>query len=278
MGAVLYSGLVSRVRRMFQRRRVPPGSRFVAGEEFGEEVRIDSLICPLRYDIIVRANFLTYYEQHRDVYAHDFKAFLERPEAEAYFTAWFSDASRSRPHLGYDRVAVQKEYETRVHRAVRLFDSLYSSGFDTRHPIELRSASTIHHEHVKHIRRRLYAGDGCHRLAFLLSQGIKSLVPSQYGVLMFDEFRPRDNTYLLLGKVLRDEAQYCRFISKYYCDGKEIDQPDSILDHVKRNCPSLLEEVSSVMREDLRRLAEDSQECIEDQPMVPISRDRGRWD
>jgi hypothetical protein len=264
MGAVLYSGLVSRVRRMFRRRGVPPGSRFVAGEEFGEEIRIDSLICPLRYDIIVRADFLAYYEQHRDVYAHDFKAFLAHPVAGAYFTTWFSDASRSRPQLARDRVAVQKEYESRVHRAVRLFDSLHSSGFDSRHPIELRSASTIHHERGKHIRRRFYAGDGCHRLAFLLSQGIKSLAPSQYRVLMFDEFRPRDNTYLLLGKVLRDEAQYCRFISKYYCDGKEIDQPDSILEHVMGNCPSLLDEVSSVMREDLGRLAEVSQESTEE--------------
>ena len=52
---VLIKRLKSRIRGKFYRWREQPRNRLVLGEEFDENVDIASLICPLRYDIVVRA-------------------------------------------------------------------------------------------------------------------------------------------------------------------------------------------------------------------------------
>jgi hypothetical protein len=247
-----------RLKRLLRRWRARGKYQVVPGEEFGKEIPIDSLIYPLRYDVIVRAEFMSYYFAHRDVYSEDLRTFLAHPAARAYYTSWFSDATRSRPELTFGDAMLQSEFLVRMRRALALCDSLQSSGYDERHPIELRAASVIRHEHDKHVNRIFYAGDGCHRLAHLMLQGATCLNPAQYRVRVYQEFQPRDNTYRLLNRLVRTEAEYCRIMSRYYCDGEQYGDAKDIVEHVERSDSSRLDEVTSVLRVDLSRLAESS--------------------
>jgi hypothetical protein len=249
------SGLKLRAKSFLRRWKEQANFQLVPGGNIGEEIKIDSLIYPLRYDVVVRAEFMSYYLAHQDVYARDLEEFLAHPVAQAYFTSWLSDACRSRPELVEDLEILHREFRRRMRRALSLCDSLQETGYDAQHPIELRAASVIRHEHEKHVQRRFYAGDGCHRLAHLMLQGTTFLTPTQYQVRVYEEFQPRDNTYRLLGRLIRTEAEYCRIMSQYYCDGAQCSNAKDVIEHVERIDPSRLEEVMSVMRVDLGRLA-----------------------
>ena len=264
---MLTGRLRGRLHGLIRRWRGQEDFEVVPGEAFGDEVEIESLVCPLRYDIIVRTDFLAYYLGHRAVYARDLDEFMAHPAAQAYFVSWSKDTSRSRPWLAEDQNYVRREFRARMQRALKLCDSLEQSGFDNRHPIELRSAAVIRHEHDKQVSRQFYAGDGCHRIAHLLLHGHTKLAPSQYRVRVYEDFQPRDNTYLLLGSVIGTEADYCRFISRYYCAGETFETPADILRHVERHSPSQLDEVTSVMSVDLKRLAQAATEEVAPGPV-----------
>jgi hypothetical protein len=254
--------LKSRVKGLLRRWRRGPSYQLVSGSEIGEEIEIASLVCPLRYDIIVRANFMAYYCENRHIYEEDLDAFLAHPSAQAYRSSWVKDAARSRPQIAKDKSFMQREFIGRMRRALALCDSLERNGYDDTYAIELRAANVIHHENGKSVERRFYAGDGCHRLAYHLLLGNKYLKRSQYQVRVYDEFWPRDNTYLLLGCVLRSESEYCRFISRYYCAGETFETSADILRHVEQHSPSLRDEVTSVMSIDLKRLAQTKTEEV----------------
>jgi hypothetical protein len=259
--------LKTRVKGLLRRWRRGPRYQLVSGSEIGEEIELASLVCPLRYDIIVRADFMAYYRGNRNIYEQDLDAFLAHPSAQAYRSSWMKDATRSRPQITDEQSFMEREFLGRMRRALALCDSLERNGYDNAQLIELRAANVIHHENGKNVGRRYYAGDGCHRLAHLLGKGEMHLKPWQYQVRVYDEFWPRDNTYLLLGSVLRSESAYCRFISRYYCAGEAFETSADILRHVEQHSPSQLDEVTSVMSVDLKRLAQAATEEVAPKPV-----------
>src|SRR6266487_6462296 len=114
-------------------------------------------------------------------------------------------------------------YRQRLRDAASLYRSVQEHGFDGgRYPLLLRAvppgAATAS---GKLVPRRLYGGDGCHRLALLLHLGHRTLPPAWYRVRTVAA--PLDNTGQLLGPLRVPAAAYYRFLALGYAGGAPLD-------------------------------------------------------
>ena len=64
--------------------------KLISGLEYGEEITTYDLICPLRYDILIRANFISLLSQNDFPSASNLDKLLEHPAARAYQT-WLKE-------------------------------------------------------------------------------------------------------------------------------------------------------------------------------------------
>ena len=231
--------------------------RVFEGEEIGLDIDIESLICPLRYDIRVRINFYNYYEQNRKLYENDLNSFLEGSPARAYYKWYKEDNLRLyRPKIYHQENRVNSYFLKKVKNAVKLFESIKQKGYDTTFPIRLKTGKTIIHENKKKLCATYYAGDGCHRLACLYCLGFKYLPKSHYIVTLRKKCIPNDSTHYLIRKIPLSTEEYFRFISSYYCEGREFINLQDIIDYLNLRRPDKLDEVLSVIHEDMKSFAE----------------------
>jgi hypothetical protein len=240
--------LLGRVQARVARSR----TRLVAGRELGDAVDIARLVCPLRYDLWVRIDFIRVLREEWSLYEADLTAFLDRPEAKAYYV-WFKDVAcaRFQPQLSRDTRRLAPVFVERVHETARLWKSIQTNGYNPETPIRLRAGHPVSPVNGKVINSTYYAGDGCHRMACLFVAGQTQLLPEQYEVLIQPNYCPLDNTTLLIKHLPLDRAGYLRFISDFYCEGRELDSPEAILSHVAASKPDLLAELETVFAFDL---------------------------
>ena len=138
------------------------------------DVDVASLISPLRYDVLVRAEFFTFLEQWGDRRPDDGDA-LVAAAGELPYATWFRSVAmaRFRPWVLGDPVLLQQQFRERVLSALALWRSFRGRGFDPTHPVTLRwTAGPLRTDTGLMIDRRLHVGDGGHRLALLLSAGL----------------------------------------------------------------------------------------------------------
>lgn len=228
----------------------------VSGHELAEPVEIGRLMCPLRYDLWVRIEFIRLLRDEWTLYTSDLPAFLRRPESRAYYI-WFKEVAcaRFRPELYPDDRRIQPAFVSRVHETSRLWKSIETSGYDQSNPIRLRAGRSIRPVNGKRISSPYFAGNGCHRLSCLYVMGQTRLAPEQYEVEFAPVYQPLDNTAILLRMLPLDRTRYFRFISRFYCDGVELDTADEIRRQVAAAKRSLLPELESVFAFDLASLA-----------------------
>jgi hypothetical protein len=242
------------------RRRIPGLVRF-AYQAGKEPVRIDDLVSPLRYDILVRQRYLEVVRDQRSLADQDFGAFMELSRQQPYYI-WFTRVvvpNGNHPEILDDPAHLDAAFERRVRRSIELHDSFESTGYDRRRPIILRTAGEIAPTWTgKRLSRRLYAGDGCHRLAWLLLAGAHVLEPGMYRVHRAEVFTPHDDTALLIDAIGMDRKDYVTFLSRSYAD-REIFSEEALVDHVRSTAPDRLRELEEVLSVDLPRLAEASQ-------------------
>ena len=181
-------------------------------------VSIGRLVSPLRYDILVRAQFFRFHRQHSHLYEHSRAEYLQAAQQQPYFV-WFREvyARRFQPQLLSDPGALTRAYADRVQRSVELFRSFELRGFDRQHPIVLRTGNTIlATETGKVVPDTVFAGNGCHRLALLLDKGHDELDPGSYVLKRTATFRPLDNTALLLSALQLSDREYDSFLARRY--------------------------------------------------------------
>jgi hypothetical protein len=226
--------------------------RLVAGRDLGDVVDIGRLVCPLRYDLCVRIDFIRLLSEAWSLYETNLAEFLDRPESKAYYV-WFKDVAcaRFRPQLSRDTRRLAPVFVERVHETARLWRSIQTDGYNPATPIRLRAGHPVCPVNGKVINTAYFAGDGCHRMACLFVAGQTQLLPEQYEVLIQPNFLPLDNTTLLIRHLPLDRAGYLRFISGFYCDGRELDTPEAILSQVAASRPDLLAELETVFAFDL---------------------------
>ena len=191
---------VGRVRRAVHERTAVRGTA---------PVHIDSLIVPLRYDVVVRARFFDFLTEHTELAG----AALVDAAAGTAYAQWFEhvECARYFPELLHDKVRREQRFAARVSGAVRLLQSFDDGGFDSASPVTLITAPAgAMSDSGAPALERLHIGDGCHRLALLLRNGA-TLEPWMYKV------RPSlstlvDNTTVLLRNGSVTEADYVAFL------------------------------------------------------------------
>jgi len=134
---------------------------------------------------------------------------------EAY-AVWFRhvEVARFRPHLAGDEAALQSAYVDRVGRTAALLRSYLSRGFDAAHPVTLRSTRVKASDSGLVVAKTLHVGDGAHRLALLLRDGLP-LQPDMYVV----DPRPMpviDNTSVLVRHLDVGADEYASFLAPWY--------------------------------------------------------------
>lgn len=227
--------------------------------ELENGVHIASLICPLRYDVIVRRDFLSFYAAHQDLYSSDFDAFAKLVGQSSYYT-WYvrSDTIRSRPHLLDDPDDLWIRFVNKIRKTVDLYTSMMKNGFDERYPIILKTA-----EHLlpptadrrvpptgKKVSDRYFMADGCHRLAFMMTRGYDVLPAEYFRVKCFREFSPFDSTSLLARSLPITPSEYFTFLSSRYCRPFISESRESFLRYIREHQPELVDELLSIIRLD----------------------------
>jgi hypothetical protein len=227
----------------------------ITGHEIGERIRIYDLVCPIRYDILVRVEFIRFLVENDYLSSNDIDVILEAPAAQRYRT-WFKEIPfRGRyPEYYDDDTHIREPLYLRIRKTQELWKSMSSKGFDHTQPIKLRSGELVHSINEKTFKTRFYAGDGCHRIACLLVMGREWLEPEEFIVALGKELHPRDNTAILLDKLPISMSDYLSFISRGYCGGCALVSPDEALAYVKVHSTDRLTELKNVFRHDLKHL------------------------
>jgi hypothetical protein len=192
---------------------------------------------------------------HWALYTSDLDEFLNCPQAIAYYI-WFHEIACARfiPQIYGDEKLVKPAFIKRVHETARLWRSIDRDGFDSSRPIRLQSGRSIRSVNGKRIDSAYFAGDGCHRMCCLYVIGQTRLEPEHYQVLVHRDFQPLDNTAMLIERLPLARATYLKFISRFYCDGLELDSQDEILQYATYMKAHLLPELESVLSFDLSKI------------------------
>lgn len=251
----LLSTFGSKINRRLRRLRRRWTDRSVSGLEIGKKIRIFDIVCPLRYDILVRADFIELLAENDKLLVSELEEILENRAAQSY-AVWFREVCIKRfvPEIYHDKNLVRQRFAIRVEKTKRLWESISLNGFDWAHPITLRSGKSILEVNGKKIGASVFAGDGCHRIACLLVMGKKYLEPKEYRVGLRSKFQPLDNTALLLDKLPITVSDYLTFISRGYCEGQTMATANETVAYLEEHDPDRLTELKSILEHDLIRL------------------------
>lgn len=207
-------------------------------------LEILDLASPLRYDVVVRAEF---FEWLADQSGDRTDAELAQGARDLPYRTWFTHVAmaRFRPWVLRDPLALEEQFTERVRTARRLAESMAEHGFDPSTPVTLRRThGSVVADSGAATSRSLHVGDGGHRIALVLA-GTGRLEPHMYRV----DPRPMpvlDNTAVLARELAIDEATYTRFVSRAF-----VSEPaESVVDlrrAVARDAPERLPELDSVL-------------------------------
>lgn len=214
------------------------------------------LISPLRYDVLVRLEYFRFHERHLDLYGGDFSGYLAKALEHPYFV-WFREVlcRRRFAQLQEDRDGLVRAYEAKVRETAGLHRDFRERGFDRRRPIVLRSGEKVLRTSTgKEIRRKMFVGDGCHRMALLMLDGAEILEPGHYRIRRYRSYEPLDNTHLLIGPLRLSPGEYYRFLSGGYT-GSTCEDRDTLLASVRKQEPAKVAELEQVIAIDEKQLA-----------------------
>lgn len=233
--------------------------RWVDPPELRAGIDIAMIVCPLRYDVLVRRDFLAFYAAHRDLYAADFDAFVALVKQGPYYR-WFteSEAVRTKPDLLGNSAALDAAFVERLRRAARLYENVQANGFSPDYPITLKTAERLLPPTTdkqgpptgKLVSSRYFLADGCHRLALLMALGHTRLLPGQFRVKCFRSFSPFDSTSLLTRSLSISPGAYFTFLSSRYCAPFAFAQGYDVVRYIAEHTPALLDEVLSLIQVD----------------------------
>jgi hypothetical protein len=212
------------------------------------ELSINALISPLRYDVLVREEFIRTLAQRWDEFSADPDAFVASTLGSPY-ERWFRGVAIH--HIGInpnDAGAIAAAYRARVVRTGHLWKRFQTADFDENHPLTVRRGSGLRTTSGKRLGERAYIVDGCHRLAMLRLSGATVLTPTQYRVLRTPG-RVVDNTQRLVEMGVLSRDSYYAFVSLGYL-AEPRDTKDALLAAVGATAPELAAEVATLVAQD----------------------------
>lgn len=215
-----------------------------------EAIKIDEIVSPLRYDILIRLEFLRLIHKERDTIGSNFEVFFNKTLGTNYYT-WYVETLRFyRSEALNSEDKLRTSYRKRVLSTLKLYRSFCDKGFDPREPITLATGKNVLPTDTgKRLPLDIYAHDGCHRIALLMFSGATTLQPGQYRLKRFQECRPLDRTNKLLPHLHLSEMEYCEFISMAYSE-KAHTTFDELSASVKQHSPARVGELENIIRID----------------------------
>lgn len=168
-------------------------------DEVPETLSVADLVYPLRYDVVIRRSLVELYAADRDRFRRDPAALVAAAHRHPYRT-WFDRimVEQREPYLGRTSETREAAFEQRVTRTAELYERIARDGFDPNHPIVPYTAERLLPTASGEVlTQRFYLGDGCHRLAILMSLGHSELPREWVRVKCFRRLRPLDNTAVL---------------------------------------------------------------------------------
>lgn len=227
--------------------------------ELAEGIDIASLVCPLRYDVLVRRDFLAFYAAHRDLYIADFDAFVDLAKQGSYYI-WYmqSEVVRCKRDLLGNEESLEAGFVDRIRAAAALYEAMRERDLVRKFPIILKTAEQLLPPTTdksgpptgKVVSARYFLADGCHRLAFLMAMGYTVLPTIYFRVKCFREFSPFDSTSLLVRSLPINQSTYFAFLSSYYCAPFVFEQREAFLRYISEKRPEFWQEVLSVIHVD----------------------------
>lgn len=216
-------------------------------------IDIAQLISPLRFDVLVRAQFFDFLQRRPDGEPDD--ALVRAAQGEPY-AVWFRDVAmaRFRPWVLKDPEVMAQSFAERVLSARALLRSFQTRGYDPSSPVTLRlTAPGTTSDTGVPIRRTVHVGDGGHRLAMLLQAGLP-LQPHMYRL----DPRPMpliDNTAVLLERLDVSDEDYLAFVARGYTPEPVPDLP-TLRTVVARHGPAAVTELDRVLSTHGRNVTE----------------------
>ncbi|MCB1985471.1 MAG: hypothetical protein H6936_13110 [Burkholderiales bacterium] len=172
---------------------------WIEGSNLTDDIDIDSMVYPYRYDILIRKQFLEMYGKNRARYAENFDALMEDACNSDYYT-WFTVivVPRYNPELQNDQIKLMEAFAERVRASAELYDKVKAYGFNKTYPINPYTAEIIEQpENGSVMPAKFFMGDGCHRLACLMSMGYKKIPKEFVRVRSYGKYQPYNNTSIL---------------------------------------------------------------------------------
>ena len=149
------------------------------------------IIWPYRPDILLRIDFLQWYNENRYKYFGDGlsefhinnitrnEVFLNEAKKHPYFLQ-FTRKHRYRK-LNLPKKESEKIYIQGIVTFINLLESISLNGFNSRQKIGLYKTLFLDTpDYGEKMMRKVYMGDGCHRLACLIWLGKNFLLPKEY--------------------------------------------------------------------------------------------------
>lgn len=145
-----------------------------------------------------------------------------------------------------------------MQKSVELCASFAATGYDPDQPVMLRTGRRITATATgKRIECRLFAGDGCHRLALLRLHGVTELDPDAYRVVTAPTLKPIDNTAALIPLLGLTRREYFEYLSLTYSPDAICHDEAGLRERVADREPGRLAELDGILAVDLPLLTSD---------------------
>ena len=154
-------------------------------------ISISEIIWPYRPDILIRIDFLEWYNQNKHEYFENGplkfseKDIIENKDffVEAKQHPYFLQFTRKHRYRKFNLSKGKSEiiYAQGIASFINLLESILVNGFDRKKKIGLYKTYFLKKpDYGKKIVREVYMGDGCHRLACLIWLEKKILLPKEF--------------------------------------------------------------------------------------------------
>ena len=244
-GLETFATLLRRARQFREpaHRRVPWA--WDEAPELTDGIAIADLVSPLRYDVIVRRDFFIWYRERADLARTDLRAFIAEARTTSYHRWWMtSETIRCRPELMDRPEELERLFDLRVERSVRLAERVARARHADEHPIVLKTADRLLAPTTLRDgppsgkplpSQRYFLADGCHRVALMLADGVSRIEPGQFRIKRYLEFSPFDSTSVLVPGLPVDPETYARFLGWHYGQDANIHDVASLVRWVQKH-------------------------------------------
>ena len=168
-------------------------------EEKPKNFSINSLVFPLRHDILLREQFISFYLKNKELYKKDFDSFFKKSYNHMFFKYYkLVKIATYEPKILKDEKLLIQKYKKYIICFISLFEDIKKNGFNKEYPIRIETGKNIlPTETGKIFSKKYYMGDGCHRLACLKFLGFTDIPSDFVNIRKYYNYSPLDVTSIM---------------------------------------------------------------------------------